>query len=154
MKKKILIGLSLSLATFIVFTLIGTYIPYYEAKNLKELSHSRSAGNCRIVNTALAIDNGYKTYYINKKGYKDKERHIVAVDNNFTVYDLSRGSNALPNEKIDHYLNKNDFYVYSIIDTLNPHYNYFEENDNNTSLFSSYGNYLYFYLFHKFYVTK
>ena len=111
MLKKLTLYFSIIWVVFIGFV---SYIPYKEATTLKE-SSTKSMGNCRIVNTAYAIDNGYRLYMIDKVGNTSKNRHIIAVDYSGVVHDFSKASNAKKNEHISDYLSRTNTYTYCIV---------------------------------------
>ena len=106
----------LFLILFLYFT-IYSYI--YEAKNQIEYDKKKSAGNCRILNTALAYDNNYKfemhSFTIKdtptkENGFKEFKKliHVYAVDENNRIYDVSNGVN-IQNMSYDDFFKMNNY---------------------------------------------
>ncbi|MFT7879119.1 MAG: hypothetical protein ABXS91_01885 [Sulfurimonas sp.] len=92
---------------FTIIPLIGvaTFIPAWEAISNAEMPYVESKGNCRVVNTSLALEKNFKYIYVLKQE-NNSLSHIVAVDENLTIHDNSRGENADMqnlNEYMKHY---------------------------------------------------
>jgi hypothetical protein len=131
--KWILIAVGILIFIFaILFFMFGS-----EAKNQTEFDKKKSAGNCRILNTAFAYDNNYKFEihsFIQKvtptkeNGFKEFKKliHLYAVDENNRIYDVSNGENIQNMSYEDYFklgnyvydellvsgeMNKNHFYI-------------------------------------------
>lgn len=94
-----IIIISLVISFVILFFTFGT-----EAKNQKEFDEYKSAGDCRILNSAFAYDKNYKfeIHSFIQKTTPTKENdfqqfkklyHLYAVDENDRIYDVSNGNN-------------------------------------------------------------
>ena len=153
MLKKFTLYLFIIWVVFVGFVGFISYAPYKEATTLKEnpTFGAKSTGNCRIVNTAYAIDNRYSLYLIDKVGNTSENRHIVTVDNSGVVHDFSKDSNAKKNEHISDYLSRTDTYTYCIIDTDTNAFEYQSDTDKDKNKWRHYIDYTYFYLFKKYY---
>lgn len=70
-----------------------------EAKTQKEF-FVMSAGDCRIVNTKLAYDNDYRiqTYSLTKKSTGEIRFHVIAIDKNNIVKDVSNLDRDVKND--------------------------------------------------------
>ena len=82
------------LGSFLLIFFVA-FIPIIETFNQKELIVDKgkngfgSKGDCRIVNMKLAYDNKYDLiYYLTK----DETIHVVAVDKNNIIHDVSRNT--------------------------------------------------------------
>lgn len=105
----------------ILFLYLIIYPFIYEAKNQKEFDEDKSAGNCRIVNTALAYDKNYKfemhSFTIKdtptkENGFKEFKKliHVYAVDENNRIFDESNGK-KIQNMSYDDFYKMNN-YIY------------------------------------------
>jgi hypothetical protein len=147
---KIMLITLTSIFTFFLTAYTAYFSPrevaYYEASNAKEfIGAHKSNGDCRIVNTLIALENDYELYSLDKHNTTTSQRHIVAVDNNGIVYDVSKGTNAVKGEKLEDYLKKNDFYVYLIVKPSSFEWRYKGGVDTNIAYASSYLYYLHFF---------
>jgi hypothetical protein len=109
----IAVGILIFIFTILFFT-FGS-----EAKNQIEFDKKKSAGNCRILNTAFAYDNNYKFEmhsFIQKvtptkeNGFKEFRKliHLYAVDENNRIYDVSNGVN-IQNMSYDDFFKMNNY---------------------------------------------
>lgn len=118
---KIKIYISVVLVAVIIIPIL--YFPYtiaydgfrmveYEAKNLKEYGNVEySAGDCRIVNSKVAIENSYDIYLTNEYGNTESKRHVIAVSKDDYVIDLSRDASVKAHEKLQNYLKRTNQYT-------------------------------------------
>lgn len=105
--KKSLIIFTLFMSFLLLCSLLYfSYPPYIEAKTKTEYK-SYSIGDCRIVNTATSIDNHLE---LRMYRYIDEpnKRHIIAIDDNRNIVDLSR----LPADKLNQSLNGKELSVF------------------------------------------
>jgi hypothetical protein len=110
----------------VVFFASLAFIVRTEAVTLKPSPLADKEWNCRIVNTALAIDNSSDILLIGRIALTDN-RHIMAIDKKGKLYDISIGENLENNETLEHYLQKNNMYVYGTINTQSSLYQLVEE---------------------------
>lgn len=110
-----------SILLSIITIVVIIYMFGFEAKNQKEFLKDKSAGNCRILNTAFAYDNNYRFEMhsfieeitpTKENGFKQYKKliHLYAVDENKKIYDVSNGVN-IQNISYDDFFKMNN-YVY------------------------------------------
>jgi len=85
---------------FVLIIIFGLCIPALESYFMKEIPYFESQGNCRVVN----IDKTYKLKDAKIIFHKTKNgtTHVVAVDSDSIVHDLSKGgedNNGISYEK-------------------------------------------------------
>ena len=95
----------------VILVFIIPVIACYEAYTLKEVIVSRSAGDCRIVNTAESIkSNSELRIYKMVKNGKTYE-HLIAVDKNRIIADFSKieeGATSLNGKPLEFFEEHND----------------------------------------------
>jgi hypothetical protein len=87
-KKVILVVLSIC-GIFIFLVLMSLLLVVLEAYNKKELIPCLSSGDCRIVNISKSLKLKDASIIVHKT--KAGTTHVIAIDSNDTVHDLSKG---------------------------------------------------------------
>lgn len=119
-KKTAYAFLSIVATVFVLFLFFISLVAYEFITKKENPLLSIKVGNCRILNTDYALKNKFDIYTLEKYDKNNtRQLHVVAVDKNKRVHDVSNGNNIKGTISLADYMKKSNAHVLYYIDAKN-----------------------------------